>query len=70
MLWASMCRCITWKLVSGQTEGITDDLFVHLSPDLEDDLVDGNSGRPMIERTLTLTHTHLYRKKACEHIVP
>lgn len=49
----------TWKLVACETEGISHDLLVDAAPDLEKDLADGHPRRPMIERTLTLTHTHL-----------
>ena len=49
----------TWQLVPRQPEGVPDDLLVHHSPDLKENLVDGDSGRPVIERALSFTHSHL-----------
>lgn len=47
------------QLVASQTESVADDLLVEHAPDLEEDLVDGHSRGPVIERSLSFTHTHL-----------
>lgn len=50
----------TRQFVSGQTEGVANDLLVEHTPDLEENLVDGYSGGPVIKRSLSFTHTHLF----------
>lgn len=49
----------TWQLVPSKPERIPDDLLVDEATNLKDNLVDGDSGRPMVERALALTHSHL-----------
>lgn len=49
----------TWQLDPSKPEGIPHNLFVKVALDLENDLVDSNSGGPMIESTLSFTHSHL-----------
>lgn len=57
----------TGQLVSSQTEGISDDLFVEHALDLEEDLVDSHSRSPVIKGALSLTHTHL---ETTQSIIP
>jgi hypothetical protein len=47
------------QLVSSQSESILDDLLVQLSLKFEDDFADGNTRSPVIETTLSLSHTRL-----------
>ena len=48
------------QLLSCQAKCVPDDLFVDVAPDLKEDLVDCHPGCPVIERSLSLTHTHLF----------
>jgi hypothetical protein len=47
------------QLVSSQSESILDNLLVQLSLEFEDDLADSNTRSPVIETTLSLSHTRL-----------
>jgi len=49
----------TRQLVTGQTEGVPNNLLVEHTPDLKKDLVDGHSCGPVVEGSLSFTHTHL-----------
>lgn len=59
---------LTWQLVPGQAECITNDLLVNAAPNLEKDLANGHSSRPVIERSLSLAHSHL-RIVSVEHFL-
>jgi hypothetical protein len=47
------------QLGSSQSESILDNLLMQLSLEFEDDLADGDTRSPVIETTLSLSHTRL-----------
>lgn len=54
----------TWQLLPSKAKRILDDLLVEVSPDLKHNLVDRDSCRPMVETTLSFTHSDLYLSSA------
>lgn len=57
---AFLCKLpLTRQLVARQAESVTYDSLVNLSSNLKQDLTDGHSTSPVVERTFTFTHTHL-----------
>lgn len=50
---------LTWQFVSGQPEGVLDNLLVQITLQLENDLADGNSAGPVVEASLSLSHSAL-----------
>lgn len=56
---SDMSQILTRKLVSCQTESITDNLFVNETLELKANLVYSHSSSPMVERALSFAHTNL-----------
>lgn len=58
---------LTWKLVPSQSKGISHNLLVDSALDLKQNLTDGHSRGPMVERAFTFTHSYLH--PAISHII-
>lgn len=55
----------TWELVASQPESVSNNLLVDSALDLKQDLADCHSCGPVVERTLSFTHSHLIQHLVC-----